>query len=69
METKLTPIKKTNSVSMSGNRDFVTLNIFGAHDKNDPQDWQSITIPMKIAYQVKRGLTSYTQRFYRKVKK
>ena len=61
METKLTPIKRTKSVIMNGDREGVSLWVSGW----DIDKW----IPIKKVFQVKRGLESYVQRFYRKAKK
>ena len=56
---ELTPIKKTKSVLMQGNVNGVQLyvNEFG------------VTIPAKLVFQVKRGLESYVQKYYRRKKK
>lgn len=51
-------IKKTKSVTMLGDETGVILQI--------GQDVVVTTIPMKSVFQVKRGLESYIQRFYRK---
>jgi len=55
----LIQIKKTKRVEMCGDRDGVALMIGS----------MNVWIPVKIVFQVKRGLESYTQRFYRKNKK
>lgn len=56
----LIQIKKTKSVLMAGNQEEVYLFL--------EESGQSITIPMKKVFQVKRGLESYVQRFYRRKK-
>jgi hypothetical protein len=53
------PIKKTQSVRMIGNREIVRIEI----------DGNAMEIPIKLVFQVKRGLESYVQKFYRKVTK
>lgn len=55
---ELTQIKKTKSVSMAGDTKGVTLYI----ERSGEHVW----IPKNILFQVKRGLESYAQRFYRK---
>lgn len=59
MQTEMKLIKKTKSVEMNGDKDGVGLRI------NPVEIW----IPMKSVFQVKRGLESYIQKFYRKHKK
>jgi len=62
METKheeIEQIKKTINVNMAGNKNEVWLSV-GNYD--------AISIPIKIVFQVKRGLESYVQRFYRRKK-
>jgi hypothetical protein len=49
-------IKKTKSVLMEGDKNEVDITI----------GYKSISIPAKSAFQVLRGLISYTQKFYRK---
>jgi hypothetical protein len=61
MTTKMQQIKKTKSVQMDGNEKMVMLSVPGDKDRAD-----TLIIPMKVVFQVKRGLESYTQRFYRK---
>lgn len=56
-EKDLIQIKKTKSVLMAGNREEVYLSL--------EESGQAITIPMGKVFQVKRGLESYIQRFYR----
>ena len=58
---ELTPIKKTKSVEMSADIEGVTLFIV----KSGEHVW----IPMNIVFQVKRGLETATQKFYRKHEK
>jgi hypothetical protein len=49
-------IKKTKTVEMLGNQTGVFIRIGN----------QDFAIPMKQVFQVKRGLESYVQKFYRK---
>jgi len=56
--TELTPIKETKSVQMSASAEGVTLFIV----KSGEHVW----IPMNILFQVKRGLETATQKYYRK---
>ena len=51
-------IKKTKSVEMSGDIEGVTLDMV--------KSGQAVWIPVSVVFQVKRGLESYIQRFYRK---
>lgn len=51
-------IKHTKSIRMIGDKDAVNI-VIGKDD---------LWIPMKKVFQVKRGLESYVQRFYRKQK-
>jgi len=53
-------IKHTQSVEMLGDKDKVILAVFHANNSN------GISIPMRAVFQVKRGLESYVQKFYRK---
>jgi len=57
-EENLTQIKKTKSVSMHGDREGVTLWM----EKSGMNVW----IPINTVFQVKRGLESYIQKYYRK---
>jgi len=57
-EENLTQIKKTKSVSMQGNREGVEIWM----EKYGMNVW----IPMNTVFQVKRGLESYIQKYYRK---
>jgi hypothetical protein len=50
-------IKKTKSVEMWGDKSEVVIQCWG-----DAQ----LHIPIKSVFQVKRGLESYTQKFYRR---
>jgi hypothetical protein len=50
-------IKKTKVVDMSGDAKGVNLKI---------NDIYSLFIPVRVVFQVKRGLESYVQKFYRK---
>lgn len=52
-------IKETKSVKMLGDEKSILIDILG----------QKTTIPIKTVFQVKRGLESYIQRFYRKTSK
>ena len=53
-------IKKTQSVEMMGDGNEVIMMIKGG---------LAISIPIKSVFQVKRGLESYIQKFYRKHEK
>lgn len=54
-------IKQTKSVLMFGSEYGVDLTIHAFTN-----DTQNIKIPMKSVFQVKRGLESYIQKFYRR---
>lgn len=56
-------IKSTKSVDMLGDEKEVLLVI------HTPNKDERVTIPMRSVFQVKRGLESYIQKFYRKAKK
>jgi len=58
---ELEPIKRTKNVHMTGNKEEVVLDIGEGHDNY-------IYIPMRLVFQVKRGLESYIQKFYRRKK-
>jgi len=51
-------IKQTKSIAMKGNTEGVVIILNG----------KELFIPRRIAFQLLRGLISYTQRFYRKKK-
>ena len=55
----LVQIKATKNVYMGGNRELVTLDIGDS----------SIAIPMRLVFQVHRGLLSYIQKYYRRKQK
>ena len=55
---EMTKIKKTKSVEMAGDREGVAVMIGN----------MNLWIPIKVVFQVKRGLETYTQKFYRKKK-
>ena len=55
---ELIEIKKTKSVAMSADNEGVTLYL----EKSGEHVW----IPMSVVFQVKRGLETTVQRFYRK---
>lgn len=52
-------IKKTQSVEMNGDIGGVTIKML-------KQNGETIFIPVNQVFQVKRGLESYIQKFYRK---
>ena len=54
-------IKKTKSIEMSGNEKMVLITVPGNKDGAD-----GMVVPIKLVFQVKRGLESYIQKFYRK---
>ena len=60
LETQdLVPIKQTKSVNMYGDNKGIWLSMVGyGTDK--------VYIPISKVFQVKRGLESYVQRFYRR---
>jgi hypothetical protein len=64
----LIQIKKTKSISMSANSQVFRIDYFAVEDGGDPQDWRNIEIPLSKVFQVKRGLESCVQRFYRRKK-
>lgn len=53
-------IKKTKSVEMSGDEKVIKVSV------DTVENIYPLFIPMKSVFQVKRGLESYIQRFYRK---
>jgi hypothetical protein len=53
-------IKLTQSVKMEADHEIVILTIYRLGQE------RSSTIPAKSVFQVKRGLESYVQKFYRK---
>jgi hypothetical protein len=57
-------IKKTKSVEMYGDKKEVDVKIYGHDDMG--VFYGTMTIPIGRVFQVKRGLESYVQRFYRK---
>ncbi len=64
-------IKKTKGVEMAGSEYGVDIKII-LHNSGVMGVGKSerfITIPMKSVFQVKRGLESYIQKFYRKSSK
>ena len=63
---ELEQIKKTKSVDMKGNRNEVELIINGQDDMGI--FYGAIRIPIKRVFQVKRGLESYVQKYYRRKK-
>jgi precorrin-6B methylase 1 len=58
---KMIQIKKTKSISMLADENGVDIFIVKTGDP--------LFIPSNLVFQVKRGLESYVQRFYRKAKK
>jgi len=54
----LTKIKANKSVCMSGNEEVLHLELL--------KSGTEIYIPMKVIFNVSRGIESYKQRFYRK---
>jgi len=61
----LIPIKKTKSVEMLGNRQEVIIRVLTEGNWEHGQ-MEAMIVPMSKAFQVKRGLVSYIQKFYRK---
>ena len=57
-------IKKTHSIEMVGDKDGVRI-YRRINPKSSDED-DTMYIPMRVVFQVKRGLESYIQRFYRK---
>jgi hypothetical protein len=53
-------IKQTKSIEMLGDETGVSLYVYGQNGNRE------MFIPMKSVFQVKRGLVSYIQKFYRK---
>lgn len=64
MGNTMIKIKETKSVTMMGDEQGVTLSI-GDQDTFE----NKLAIPMRSVFQVKRGLESYIQKFYRKPKR
>ena len=67
METikeEFTQIKKTKSIEMNGNNKEVEVIVTGSDNFIG-----SIFIPISKVFQVKRGLESYIQKFYRRHEK
>ena len=67
-ESEMIRIKKTKSVEMyyDEGEGIVSLYICG---KEFAADWRRVDIPILKVFQVKRGLESAVQRFYRRKKK
>lgn len=59
-------IKLTQTVKMEGDEKKVSLVITDKVEKTGEKISTWVEIPMKSVFQVKRGLESYVQKFYRK---
>ena len=57
----LDKVKHTQSVSVYGNTSGLMLRLI--------KEAREIWIPMRVVHQIKRGLETYTQKFYRRKKK
>ncbi|MCK4824236.1 hypothetical protein KA005_51265 [bacterium] len=72
-ESELIQIKKTKSVEIYFDEEYkeVILTMFGQEeiDMGSGEVFGSVTIPISKVFQVKRGLESAIQRFYRKKKR
>lgn len=62
-------IKKTKSIVMIGDENGVILSINTYGSFNNTGEPLKVLIPMKSVFQVRRGLESYVQKFYRKAVK